>query len=160
MRLYDFTVKDEQGNDVPLSAYEGKVVLVVNTVTGCPYTEQYDGLQILYVRYHDKGLEILDFPCYQFMEQEADAAEIYAVRKVRYGVTFPQFAKIHVSGEKEAPLYAWLKTQKKPLFGKGDIRLNFTKFLVDRNGAVVKRYSPEVKLKKIEKDIQKLLAEK
>lgn len=157
MTIYDFTVKDETGRDVSLAEYKNKVLLVVNTVTGCPFTDQYDGLQILNVRHHDAGLEILDFPCFQFMEKEADAAEIAAVRKVRFGVTFPQFAKIYVTGEKEAPLYTYLKAQKKPLFGNGDISLNFTKFLVNRSGDVVKRYAPEVKLKKIEKDIIKLL---
>ena len=160
MTVYDFTVKDDQGNDVPLAAYQNKVLLIVNTVTGCPYTAQYDGLQILYVRYHNAGFEILDFPCYQFMEKEADAAEIHQVRKVRFGVTFPQFGKLFVSGPKEAPLYAYLKTQKKSLFGSSDIKLNFTKFLVNKKGEVVGRYSPEVKLSKIEKDIIKLLDEK
>lgn len=158
MTLYDFTVKDDAGRDVSLSEYKGKTLLVVNTVTGCPYTAQYDGLQILYTRYRDKGFEILDFPCYQFMEQEADAEEIREVRKVRFGVTFPQFAKVFVSGPKAAPLYAWLKTQKKALFGGTDIKLNFTKFLVDKNGTVVRRYSPDVKLSKIEKDILGLLS--
>jgi glutathione peroxidase len=157
MEIYDFTVRDDQGHDVSLAAYKGKVLLIVNTVTGCPYTDQYDGLQILYIRYHGAGLEILDFPCFQFMEQEADFEEINKVRKVRFGVTFPQFGKIHVSGEKEAPLYTWLKTQKKSLFGKTDIKLNFTKFLVCRSGQVTARYSPDVKLSRIEKEIKKLL---
>lgn len=160
MNIYDFTVKDEEGNDVPLAGYQNKVLLIVNTVTGCPYTAQYDGLQILYVRYHDAGLEILDFPSYQFMEKEADAEEIHQVRKVRFGVTFPQFAKVYVSGPKEAPLYTFLKEQKKSLFGKKDISLNFTKFLVNKKGEVIARYSPDVKLSKIEKDIKKLLEEK
>lgn len=157
MNIYDFTVKDEQGSDVPLAGYQNKVLLIVNTVTGCPYTDQYDGLQILYVRYHAAGLEILDFPSYQFMEKEADAEEIHQVRKVRFGVTFPQFGKIFVSGPKTSPLYTYLKEQKKSLFGKKDIDLNFTKFLVNKKGEVVKRYSPDVKLSKIEKDIAKLL---
>ncbi|SHI01797.1 glutathione peroxidase [Sporobacter termitidis DSM 10068] len=158
MDIYDFTVKDENGQDVALTGYKGRVLLIVNTATGCPYTSQYDGLQILYTRYKDKGFEILDFPCYQFMEQEADAEEIYKVRKVRFGVTFPQFGKVYVSGPREAPLYTYLKAQKKALFGTADIKLNFTKFLVDKTGAVLKRYSPDVKLQKIEKDIEKLLA--
>lgn len=157
MDIYDFTVKDDQGQDVTLADYKGKVLLIVNTVTGCPYTAQYDGLQILYVRYHEKGFEILDFPCYQFMEKEADAAEMYKVRKVRFGVTFPQFGKVFVSGPKESPLYTYLKSQKKALLGKTDIKLNFTKFLVNKNGIVVRRYSPDVKLSKIEKDIQTLI---
>jgi glutathione peroxidase len=157
MTIYDFVVKDEEGRDVPLSGYKGKVLLIVNTVTGCPYTAQYDGLQILYARYRERGLEVLDFPCYQFMEREADAEEMNAVRKVRFGVTFPQFAKLYVSGPKEAPLYRYLKAQKKPFFGTSDMKLNFTKFLVDRNGAVVQRYSPEVRLLKIEKEIARLL---
>jgi glutathione peroxidase len=148
---------DDQGCDVSLADYKNKILLIVNTVTGCPYTAQYDGLQILYTRYHDAGLEILDFPCYQFMETEADAAEIRQVRKVRFGVTFPQFGKVFVSGEKEAPLYTFLKSQKKPVFGSADIKLNFTKFLIDRNGQVIGRFSPDVKLSKIEKQIRKLL---
>jgi glutathione peroxidase len=160
MNIYDFTVKDEQGGDVSLAAYKNKVLLIVNTVTGCPYTDQYDGLQILYVRYHAAGLEILDFPCYQFMEKEADAEEIHQVRKVRFGVTFPQLGKLFVSGEKEASLYTYLKTQKKPLFGKTDISLNFTKFLVNGKGKVIARYSPDVKLSRIEKEIKTLVDEK
>lgn len=160
MNLYDFTVKDEGGNDVSLAEYKNKVLLIVNTVTGCPYTAQYDGLQILHVRYHNAGLEILDFPCYQFMEKEADAAEIHEVRKARYGVTFPQFGKVFVSGLKASPLYTYLKAQKKPLFGSSDIKLNFTKFLVDQKGEVTGRYSPDVKLSKIEKDIKRLFGAK
>jgi glutathione peroxidase len=148
---------DDQGCDVSLADYKNKILLIVNTVTGCPYTAQYDGLQILYTRYHDAGLEILDFPCYQFMETEADAAEIRQVRKERFGVTFPQFGKVFVSGEKEAPLYTFLKSQKKPVFGSADIKLNFTKFLIDRNGQVIGRFSPDVRLSKIEKQIRKQL---
>lgn len=157
MSIYDLTVKDEQGQDVSLAGYKDKVLLIVNTVTGCGYTSQYDGLQILHVRYHEAGLEILDFPCFQFMEKEADAEEIHEVRKVRFGVTFPQFGKVFVSGPKESPLYTYLKEQKRTLFGKTDINLNFTKFLVNKKGDVVKRYSPEVKLSKIEKEIKILL---
>ncbi len=160
MTIYDFSVKDDQGRDISLTEYKNKVLLIVNTVTGCPYTAQYDGLQILYTRYHNAGLEILDFPCYQFMETEADAAEIHEVRKVRFGVTFPQLGKVFVSGPKEAPLYTFLKSQKKPIFGTADIKLNFTKFLVDQYGQVVGRFSPDIRLSKIEKMINKLLTDK
>ncbi|MBQ7165122.1 MAG: glutathione peroxidase [Clostridia bacterium] len=157
MTIYDFIVKDAKGNDVNLADYRGKVLLVVNTATGCGFTPQYDGLQDLYEKYAEKGLEILDFPCNQFGHQAPGTEdEIVSFCQSRYGVTFKQFAKIEVNGENEAPLYTYLKSQKKGVFGS-NIKWNFTKFLVDREGNVKERYAPTTTPEKIEKDVEALL---
>ncbi len=154
--IYDFTVKDAQGNDVSLGDFKGKVLLVVNTATGCGFTPQYEGLEKLYEAYHEKGLEILDFPCNQFGHQAPGTAEeITEFCTLTYHTQFPQMAKIEVNGPNEAPLYTWLKAQKGGLGKK--IKWNFTKFLVDREGHVVERYAPQTKPEDIEKDIQALL---
>ena len=126
MSIYDFTVKDMQGNDVSLSQYQGKVLLIVNTATGCGFTPQYDGLQDLYEKYQDKGFEILDFPCNQFANQAPGSdEEIASFCTGRFGITFPQFSKIDVNGENEAPLYTWLKAQKGGVLGSR-IKWNFS----------------------------------
>jgi len=157
MTIYDFIVKDAKGNDVNLADYRGKVLLVVNTATGCGFTPQYDGLQDLYEKYAEKGLEILDFPCNQFGHQAPGTEdEIVSFCQSRYGVTFKQFAKIEVNGENEAPLYTYLKSQKKGVFGS-NIKWNFTKFLVDREGNAKERYAPTTTPEKIEKDVEALL---
>ena len=157
MTIYDFIVKDAKGNDVNLADYRGKVLLVVNTATGCGFTPQYDGLQDLYEKYAEKGLEILDFPCNQFGHQAPGTEdEIVSFCQSRYGVTFKQFAKIEVNGEDEAPLYTYLKSQKKGVFGS-NIKWNFTKFLVDREGNIKERYAPTTTPEKIEKDVEALL---
>lgn len=157
MRIYDISVKSSEGQEKFLSACEGKVMLIVNTATGCGFTPQYEGLQKLYDAYKDRGLEILDFPCNQFANQApGSAAEIKDFCRLKYGTTFPQFAKIDVNGANEAPLYAFLKKQKGSLFSS-NIKWNFTKFLVDRSGKVVKRYAPTTKPEAIEKDIVSLL---
>ncbi len=154
--IYDFTVTDAQGNDVSLAEYAGKVLLVVNTATGCGFTPQYEGLEKLYEAYHEQGLEILDFPCNQFGHQAPGTAEeITEFCTLNYHTQFPQMAKIEVNGPNEAPLYTWLKAQKGGLGKK--IKWNFTKFLVDREGNVVERYAPQTKPEDIEKDIQALL---
>lgn len=153
MNIYDFTVKDAKKNDVALSQYKGKVLLVVNTATGCGFTPQYEGLQDLYESYHDNGFEVLDFPCNQFAFQAPGSEDkIVDFCQSRYGVTFDQFAKIKVNGSKAEPLYQYLKTQK-----EGSIKWNFTKFLIDREGNVVERYSPKTKPEEIEDKIKELL---
>ena len=153
MSIYDFTVKGSQGEDVSLSAYEGKVLLVVNTATKCGFTPQYDGLQKLYEEYKDEGLEILDFPCNQFKEQAPGTAEeINQFCSLNYGTTFPRFQKIDVNGENESPLYTWLKEEKGSPLGK-NVKWNFTKFLINRQGEVVARYAPTTTPEKIAKDI-------
>lgn len=179
MNIYDFTVKDAKGNDVSLNDYRGKVLLIVNTATGCGFTPQYDGLQDLYEAYQAQGFEILDFPCNQFGEQAPGTEEeIVSFCKGRFGITFKQFAKIDVNGENALPLYKLLKaaipeetveglkakmamkaisaiskTCKEP----GDIKWNFTKFLVDREGKVVGRFSPTDEPKVLEDKIKELL---
>jgi glutathione peroxidase len=157
MKIYDITVKDMDGNDVLIGNYKGSVMLIVNTATGCGFTPQYDGLQDLYDKYHDKGFEILDFPCNQFGEQAPGSEEeIHSFCTGRYGITFPQFAKIDVNGPNESPLFTFLKEQKGGLLGK-NIKWNFTKFLVDKNGNVIKRYASTDTPEKINKDIASLL---
>ncbi len=157
MSIYDFTVKDAQGSDVRLSDYKGKVLLIVNTATGCGFTPQYEGLQALYETYQAQGLEILDFPCNQFGHQAPGTEEeIVTFCKGRFGVTFRQFAKINVNGEDESPLYTYLKSQKGGVMGS-NIKWNFTKFLIDRDGNVVERYAPTVTPEKLENEIKELL---
>lgn len=157
MNIYEFKVKDAQGAETSLSDYEGKVLLIVNTATGCGFTPQYDGLQDLYEKYQAQGLEILDFPCNQFGNQAPGSEEeIVDFCKMRYGVTFKQFAKIEVNGENEAPLYTYLKSQKGGLMGS-KIKWNFTKFLLDRQGNVVARFGSTVTPEKIENKIKELL---
>lgn len=157
MTVYDFTVKDMDGKDVNLKDYEGKALLIVNTATGCGFTPQYDGLQDLYEKYGKDGFEILDFPCNQFLNQAPGSEEeIHSFCTGRYGITFPQFAKIEVNGENESPLYKFLKSQKGGVFGN-NIKWNFTKFLVDRKGNVVARFAPTKTPAKMEEEIKKVL---
>jgi len=157
MGLYELSVKDANNSDTNLSQYTGKVLLIVNTATACGFTPQYDDLQNLYEKYKDKGLEILDFPCNQFGNQApGNNKEIASFCSSRYGITFPQFAKIDVNGANESPIYSWLKSQKGGIINS-NIKWNFTKFLVDSRGEVVARYAPTKKPKSIEKDITKLL---
>ena len=157
MNLYEYTVRDIHGQDTTLEAFRGKVLLIVNTATGCGFTPQYEGLQRLYDDYRDKGLEILDFPCNQFGHQAPGTeAEIQEFCQLRYHTTFPRFAKIEVNGKGEHPLYTYLKGQKCGFFG-GTIKWNFTKFLVDREGRVVARFGSTVTPEKIEEKIKELL---
>lgn len=156
MGLYDITVKDMLGNDVSLSAYKGKALLIVNTATGCGFTPQYAGLQKLYDAYKDRGFEILDFPCNQFAGQAPGTiGEIDSFCTLNYGTTFPRFAKVKVNGKEESELYTFLKQHgEKP----GErIKWNFTKFLIGRDGAVVKRFAPADTPESIEKDVAALL---
>ena len=157
MNIYDFKVRNAKGVEVPMTEYQGKVLLIVNTATGCGFTPQYEGLQNLYDKYKDKGLEILDFPCNQFGHQAPGTEEeIQEFCTLKYKTTFPLFAKIDVNGKNAAPLFTFLKNQKGGFLGD-DIKWNFTKFLVSRDGKVVERYAPVTKPEKIENDILKLL---
>ena len=157
MNIYDFTVKDMSGQEVSLSAYRGKVLLIVNTATRCGFTPQYQGLQALYEKYRSAGFEILDFPCNQFGGQAPEGeAEIKSFCQLNYQVSFPQFAKICVNGKNTEPLYEYLKKEKSGLLG-GAIKWNFTKFLIAQSGAVVARYAPADKPEDIEQAIEALL---
>ena len=157
MSIYDYSVKAQDGSDIKLSDYRDKVLLIVNTATGCGFTPQYEGLQDLYEKYEPQGLEILDFPCNQFANQAPGSdEEITDFCQSRYGVTFRQFKKIKVNGEGEEPLYTFLKSQQKGVMGN-NIKWNFTKFLVDRKGNVVARFAPTVTPEKLDEQIKKLL---
>jgi len=179
--IYDFKVKDDAGNDVSLADYKGKVLLIVNTATRCGFTPQYKELEELYEKYHAEGLEILDFPCNQFGAQAPGTIqEIHQFCTANFNIQFPQFDKIDVNGADESPLYTYLKSQKgfsgfdlndqrgKMMDGmlrkqdadydkKADIKWNFTKFLIARDGSVVKRYEPTEQMGDVEADINMLL---
>ena len=155
---YDFAARTIDGVEQPLAAYRGKPLLVVNVASKCGFTPQYAGLQALYARFHEQGLEVLGFPCDQFGHQEpGDESEIKSFCSTRYEVTFPMFAKIDVNGANAHPLYQWLKSEKAGILGTEAIKWNFTKFLVDRTGRVVRRYAPTDTPEKIEKEIPALL---
>ena len=180
MSAYDFTVKTRKGEDYDLSALKGKVTLVVNTATGCGFTPQYEGLEKLYETYHDQGFEILDFPCNQFANQApGNDDEIHQFCQMRFKTQFEQMAKIDVNGENEAAIFTYLKgaVSEEPLKGlknklamkaiskiskttkkDNDIKWNFTKFLVNKEGEPVRRYAPTVTPEEIEADIKNLLA--
>ena len=155
--LYDFSVLNQDHQETPLETYRGKVLLVVNTATGCGLTPQYQGLQELYDRYQEQGFEILDFPCNQFMGQAPGSAEeINSFCSLHYQTSFPRFAKIKVNGKEADPLYVWLKEQKSGSLGKR-VEWNFAKFLIGRDGQVFERFSSKTDPKQIEEAIQKLL---
>lgn len=155
--LYDFTVSDQADQPVPLQDYKGKVVLIVNTATGCGLTPQYQGLQELYDKYKDQGFEILDFPCNQFMGQAPGSAEeINTFCTLNYQTTFPRFAKIKVNGKEAEPLFDWLKKEKSGPLG-ASIEWNFAKFLINREGKVVERFSSKTDPLKMEEAIKTLL---
>ncbi|PWH18207.1 MAG: glutathione peroxidase [Anaerolineae bacterium] len=155
--IYDFYVEDAQGNLHSLEQYKGKVLLIVNTASHCGFTPQYKGLQALYDEWHEKGLEILAFPCNQFGEQEPEEnSVIQQFCQRNYNVKFPVFAKIDVNGPNAHPLYKYLRSQKRTILGDS-ISWNFTKFLVDQHGNVVKRFEPSFEPEKIGSDIKRLL---
>ena len=178
--VYDFTVKDRQGNEVSLSAYQGKVLLIVNTATGCGFTPHYEPLEEMYKDMKEQGFEILDFPCNQFANQAPGSDdEIHDFCTIKFGTEFPQFKKIDVNGDNADPLFAWLATEK-PFegFGKGlkmaalkkfsymnnkqfgekaYIKWNFTKFLIDREGRVIARFEPTVDMKEVRKAVEAAL---
>ena len=179
--VYDFTVLDRRGKEVSLREYKGKVLLIVNTATRCGFTPQYEELEAMYKDYKDQGLEILDFPCNQFGQQAPGTEEeIHEFCTLNFGTEFPQFKKIEVNGENESPLFTYLKAQKTfegfdlndklgklldemlskadPDYAKkSDIKWNFTKFLVDKEGNVVKRFEPTHDMKLVEEEVKKLL---
>ena len=155
--IYDFVVKNNKGEDVKLEKYKGKVLLIVNTATKCGFNPQYEGLEKLYEEYHEKGFEILDFPCNQFKNQAPENdQEIDSFCTLNFGTKFDRFQKIDVNGENEDPLYTFLKKEEGGILG-GKIKWNFTKFLVDRDGKVVKRFAPTTTPEKIKEDIESLL---
>lgn len=155
MSVYDYTVKDKKGNDVSLSEYKGKVLLIVNTATKCGLTPQYDALEALYEKYHDQGFEILDFPCNQFLAQAPGTVEeIDSFCTLRFNTKFPRFGKIKVNGKDADPLYVYLKEQK-----PGRIEWNFAKFLIDKEGNVVERVASKTKPETMAESIEKLLAQ-
>jgi glutathione peroxidase len=157
MHFYDLEVLDEKQERCSLRKYEGQVVLIVNTATECEYTEQYDDLEDLYQEYKDRGFTILDFPCNQFGEQAPGTLEeILSFCADTYGVSFPQFDKIEVNGPNESPLYAYLKANQEKELSKR-IDWNFTKFLLDTKGNVIRRFEPIVKPNEIKKYIESLL---
>lgn len=179
MNIYDFKVKSREGKDVSLGDFKGKVLLIVNTATGCGFTPQYEGLEMLYKKYHDKGLEILDFPCNQFGHQAPGTdAEIHEFCTAKYDTSFDQFKKVEVNGDKAEPLFVWLKEQmpneearglknkaamaavskiSKVAGDKGFIRWNFTKFLIDRDGKVIGRFAPTTKPEEFEDKVKQLI---
>jgi glutathione peroxidase len=155
---YDFSARDLDGKEHSLAEFRGKPMLVVNTASKCGFTPQYTGLEKLYRDYGDKGLVVLGFPCDQFGHQEpGDAEEIRNFCSLNYDVSFPLFEKVEVNGAKAHPLWQWLKKEKPGLLGMEAIKWNFTKFLVDRSGKVVKRYAPTDTPEKIEKDLASVL---
>lgn len=179
MNIYDFTVQEQDGREVSLAAFQGKVLLVVNTATGCGFTPQYTELQEMYQEFADQGLEILDFPCNQFANQAPGAdEEIHDFCTGRYGITFPQYHKVDVNGDNAIPLYKWFTANTKfqgfngpaklfltPIAKKmdpdyknnGNIKWNFTKFLIDREGNIVARYEPTAKMDSIRERLKEIL---
>ena len=179
MVIYDYSIVDRDGKEISLKEYKGKVLIVVNTATGCGFTPQYDGLKKLYKDYHDKGLEIIDIPCNQFGNQAPGTDdEIHNFCALKYNTSFDQFSKSDVNGDNELALYTYLKEmiQEDKIDGMknkmdmkgiekisksckkdGDIKWNFTKFLIDREGNVVGRYSPTYKPEDMEEDIKKII---
>ena len=156
--IADFTVTTNRGESLDLATKRGKVLLMVNTASKCGFTPQYDGLEELYQQFKEQDFEVLGFPCNQFGAQEpGNADEIASFCKVNFGVTFPLLAKIDVNGPDALPLYDWMKAEQKGLMGSKSIKWNFTKFLIDRAGNVVKRYGPQDKPASIAKDIENLL---
>jgi glutathione peroxidase len=156
--IADFTADLPGGKQIKLADKLGKVLLVVNTASKCGFTPQYDGLEALWKTYGNRGFEVLAFPCNQFGAQEPGSADqIEEFCKVNFGLSFPLMAKIEVNGAGETPLYSWLKSEAPGLMGTKSIKWNFTKFLIDREGNVVRRYAPTDKPESIAKDIEKLL---
>ena len=154
----EFEARTLAGKPVPLRDYQGKVLLIVNTASKCGFTPQYKGLEELYRKYKDRGLVVLGFPCNQFLAQEpGNSEEIGAFCASNFGVSFPMFEKIEVNGPAAHPLYRWLKDARRGVLGTQRIKWNFTKFLLDRKGAPVRRYAPRTEPQKLEKEIEALL---
>ncbi|MBM7071250.1 glutathione peroxidase [Shewanella sp. 202IG2-18] len=158
--VHEFTAKSITGDDVALSQYQEDVLLIVNTASKCGFTPQYKGLESLYQSLKGSGFSVLGFPCNQFASQESGSeSEISQFCEVNFGVSFPLFAKVDVNGDNAHPLYNYLKSSAKGLLGSESVKWNFTKFLVNKQGQVIKRYAPTTKPEDIKSDIEKLLAE-
>jgi glutathione peroxidase len=158
MSIYEMTAKDIEGRELSLASLQGRVLLIVNVASRCGFTPQYAGLEALQRQYGERGLTVLGFPCDQFGHQEpGDEAEIRNFCQTQYDVSFPMFSKIEVNGAGAHPLYAYLKSQAKGVLGTEAIKWNFTKFLIDREGRVVKRYAPQDKPEDLASDIETLL---
>ena len=158
MNIYDFEVKTIDGKTISMAQYKGKVLLIVNVASKCGFTKQYEGLENLFEKYKDKDFMVLGFPSNQFANQEPESDDkIKEFCSLTYDVKFDMFAKIDVNGENEAPLYKFLKSNQKGILGSENIKWNFTKFLVDKNGNIVDRFAPTTSPESIEKDIIKLL---
>ena len=158
LTIYDFKAKKIDGKEISFDQYKGKVMLIVNVASKCGFTNQYAGLQKLHEKYNSQGLKILGFPCNQFLSQEPEnEASIANFCTLNYGVSFDMFAKIEVNGINAHPLYKYLKSNSKGIFGSEAIKWNFTKFLIDRNGKISKRFSPSDTPEQIENEIKKLL---
>ncbi len=156
--LYDFSVNDNANNAVSLDNFKGKILLIVNTASKCGFTPQYEGLENLQKKYEEKGFSVLAFPCNQFGNQEpGNNNEIQEFCSLNFQTSFPVMSKIDVNGKNADPLFNYLKSEKKGLLGSKGIKWNFTKFLVDQNGEVIKRYSPNTEPKDIAQDIENLL---
>lgn len=155
---YDFSATTLDGDEQPLKDYKGKALLIVNVASKCGFTPQYTGLEALYRKHKDEGLVVLGFPCDQFGHQEpGDADEIRNFCSTNYDVSFPMFAKIDVNGDKAHPLYKWLKSEKSGFLGTEGVKWNFTKFLVNREGEVIRRYAPTDTPEKIDRDLDGVL---
>ena len=156
--IYQFDVKNNLGEEVSLEQYQGKTLLIVNTASACGFTPQYQGLQALYEKYQQQGLEILAFPCNQFGKQEKGSnEEIKSFCDLRFNIKFPLFDKVEVNGDNAHPLYNYLKAQAPGILGSKGIKWNFTKFLINNEGKVIKRFAPTVKPEALTADIEKLL---
>ncbi|NVK37234.1 MAG: glutathione peroxidase [Gammaproteobacteria bacterium] len=159
MTVYDFNAVDIQGNERALSDFKGKVLLIVNTASKCGFTPQFEGLEVMYKNLHDKGLEVLGFPCNQFAQQDKGSdSEIAGFCMKNYGVSFPMFSKIDVNGDNAHPLYQYLKKEARGILGTQKIKWNFTKFLINQQGEVVKRFAPTTKPEDITKHVEALLS--
>ncbi|WP_259417377.1 glutathione peroxidase [Bacillus toyonensis] len=160
MTVYDFSAKTITGEDKSLKDYKGKALLIVNVASKCGFTPQYKGLQEVYDKYKDQGLEILGFPCNQFGGQEPGTeADITSFCELNYGVNFPMFAKVDVKGDKAHPLYTYMTEQAPGLLGMKAVKWNFTKFLIGKDGKVVGRFAPQTKPVDLEVEIEKILGE-
>ena len=158
MNIYDFKANLINGDEVSIDQYRGKVMLIVNTASKCGFTPQYKELETFYQKYKSDGLVVLGFPCNQFMNQEpGDDMEIHSFCRTNYGITFPLFAKVDVRGEQAHPLFQYLTEQAPGVMGSKVIKWNFTKFLIDRDGNIIKRFAPSTKLSEVEKSIVDLL---
>jgi glutathione peroxidase len=157
-KIYSFGVKTIDGKETTLADFKGKAMLIVNVASKCGFTPQYTGLEALYKKYKEQGLVVLGFPCNQFGAQEAgNEAEIKDFCSLTYEVDFPMFSKVEVNGKNAHPLYNYLKSEEKGIFGTEGIKWNFTKFLVDRKGTVLKRFAPTVKPEALDKDVEAAL---